>query len=318
MRRNWIKLYVDQCLRGTMMDELSNEERWSWIGFLLLAGDSPFEGKISLTENMGYTDQQIASLIKTPISTLKKAKEKMIKFEKIKVFDNNIIQIVNWKRYQSDYKRQKPHRNPKFLELRESIKERDGYICQKCHKHESKLEVPLCIHHIDNDPSNNHEDNLITLCMTCHSQLYKKAVHPTRKKERKTQEDKFKEIVQGKSSNNKFNKEREREREGEREKKRRKKENINKYGQNELDKFFEEFWKGYPKKIAKEYAKEKFMILARKGLIKDLIQATNGYMDFLKHRRINDNFEQEPMNPATFLSKNRWKDYKDFKYEPRL
>lgn len=86
----------------------------------------------------------------------------------------------------------------------------------------------------------------------------------------------------------------------------------------EFNSLFDEFWKGYPKKVAKDYAKEKFMILARKGLVSDLIKATNGYMDYLKHRRINDNFEQEPMNPATFLSKNRWKDYIDFKYKPRL
>jgi hypothetical protein len=85
-----------------------------------------------------------------------------------------------------------------------------------------------------------------------------------------------------------------------------------------FDFLFEEFWKIYPKKIAKDYAKEKFMILARQGLMPNLIKATNGYLDFLKHRKIKDNFEQEPLNPATFLMKNRWKDFVDFKYEAPL
>lgn len=105
MRRNWIKLYVDQCLRGTMMKELPYNERWLWFGILLLAGDSPFEGKICITENIGYTDEQIAELLETPVDVYKSAKEKMLKHNKIKVDENNVILIVNWTRYQSEYSR---------------------------------------------------------------------------------------------------------------------------------------------------------------------------------------------------------------------
>lgn len=86
----------------------------------------------------------------------------------------------------------------------------------------------------------------------------------------------------------------------------------------EFDPLFEQFWKGYPKKVAKEVAREKFLILARAGKMPELIKATNGYLDFLKHKRIKENFDQEPMNPATFLMKNRWQDYVDFKYEPPM
>jgi len=85
-----------------------------------------------------------------------------------------------------------------------------------------------------------------------------------------------------------------------------------------FDQLFKEFWQMYPKKIAKDYTKEKFMILAKKGLIPELIKAMHGYLEYLKTRRIHDNFKQEPLNPATFLMKNRWKDYIDFKYKPKL
>ena len=87
-------------------------------------------------------------------------------------------------------------------------------------------------------------------------------------------------------------------------------------GESEFASLFEEFWKGYPKKIAKDYAREKFMILARAGKIPELMKATKGYMDYLKDQHIKKNFKQEPLNPATFLTKNRWRDYIDFKYEP--
>jgi len=88
--------------------------------------------------------------------------------------------------------------------------------------------------------------------------------------------------------------------------------------QSEFDPLFEEFWKGYPKKVGKEVAREKFMILARAEKIPELIKATNGYMDYLKSQKVHKNFDQEPMNPATFLMKNRWRDYIEVKYEPPM
>jgi len=91
-------------------------ERFVWFGFLLLAGDSAYEGKISLTENIGYTDEQLGSLLKCDIQTIKNAKVKMLKYDKIEVFANNVIQIVNWKKYQSEYQRQKPYRGDEKLQ----------------------------------------------------------------------------------------------------------------------------------------------------------------------------------------------------------
>jgi len=87
---------------------------------------------------------------------------------------------------------------------------------------------------------------------------------------------------------------------------------------NNFNQLFNDFWEAYPKKVAKDYAKEKFMILMRQGLSKDIIKAFNGYIDYLKMRKVRDNFDQEVLNPATFLMKNRWKDYVDCKYEPPL
>jgi len=114
MRRNWVKIYVDQCLRGTMMEELEPGERWVWIGFLLLAGDSPWEdGTISITKNVGYTDEQLADLLKVPASTIKSAKKSMINHDKIEVYKSGIIRILKWHQYQSEYSRLKRYRTAK-------------------------------------------------------------------------------------------------------------------------------------------------------------------------------------------------------------
>ena len=110
MRRNWIKLYVDQTLRGSCFCELLPDERFVWIGFLLLAGDNATEGKICITEKMGYTNEQLSELLKCESELIDRAIKKMIKFDKIKVVKSNVIKIVNWSKYQSEYNRQKKYR----------------------------------------------------------------------------------------------------------------------------------------------------------------------------------------------------------------
>ena len=58
-------------------------------------------------------------------------------------------------------------------ELRERIRERDNYICQKCsitqEESISKYNKILSVHHIDYDKMNNNSENLISLCTSCHS-----------------------------------------------------------------------------------------------------------------------------------------------------
>jgi 5-methylcytosine-specific restriction endonuclease McrA len=54
-------------------------------------------------------------------------------------------------------------------ELREIIKERDGYICQVCLKPEIEFDRKLTVHHIDYDKKNCKEENLISLCTSCHT-----------------------------------------------------------------------------------------------------------------------------------------------------
>ena len=100
-----------------MMIELEEDERFVWFGFLLLAGDCAHEGRICATENSGYTDIQLADLLKTNPELIKKAKKKFLKFGKIEIDENGIILILKWQLYQSEYFRQKSYR----VKLREGV-----------------------------------------------------------------------------------------------------------------------------------------------------------------------------------------------------
>lgn len=114
MRRNWIKLYVDQVLRGSMFEELDPDERFVWFGFLCLAGDSAHDGIIGITVTFGYSDDQISDILKVPVELIKRSKRKFVKHDKISIGDNNLITITKWKKYQSEYGRQRPYREKSY------------------------------------------------------------------------------------------------------------------------------------------------------------------------------------------------------------
>lgn len=53
--------------------------------------------------------------------------------------------------------------------LKRIIKKRDNYKCQECNKLYKENPFLLDIHHIDYNKKNNSENNLITLCKSCHA-----------------------------------------------------------------------------------------------------------------------------------------------------
>jgi len=109
-----VKLYVSTVF-GSTPKELHPAERWVWVGFLALAGDSQWDGVIKATVTLGYSDDQLADLLFVDLPTLRAAKKKMIKAEKIIVDENGIISIVNWQKYQSEYDRQKKYRAKSYV-----------------------------------------------------------------------------------------------------------------------------------------------------------------------------------------------------------
>jgi len=107
-RRRWIKLWTQETLHGTTCKELEPDERTVWFEALCAAGDSIKPGFICLTEDMGFSDKQLANLFKVPVELLQRA---LLKLEsesinKIKRNHDGIIEICNWERYQSDERRE--------------------------------------------------------------------------------------------------------------------------------------------------------------------------------------------------------------------
>lgn len=60
----------------------------------------------------------------------------------------------------------------KFKEIREFIRERDGYMCQICGTDTPKGSRRGEVHHMDGNKLNDDYGNLINLCKKCHSQVH--------------------------------------------------------------------------------------------------------------------------------------------------
>lgn len=113
--RTWIKLYCDNWLSGTLREETA-ELRGIWADLLALAGSGTYgdTGRISLQNGVGFSDSQFVKLLRITKYQWQKAKKRLILTDRITVNIENVITIINWQKYQSEYERQKPYRNSKL------------------------------------------------------------------------------------------------------------------------------------------------------------------------------------------------------------
>lgn len=119
-RRTWIKIYTDKWLRGSLRKEEAMT-RAVFVDLLALAGDSAYgdSGTIKLADGVGFTDETIAGMLNIMPKVWLKEKEILSnhsdpdenRIKIIPISHGFSIQILNWKKYQSEYQRQKPQRN---------------------------------------------------------------------------------------------------------------------------------------------------------------------------------------------------------------
>ena len=104
----------------------------------------------------------------------------------------------------------------------------------------------------------------------------------------------------------------------------KRKEGKNKEGED-LDVEFEEFWAFYrsignPKDDPgdKQEALKAYKALRKHEKKETIARATHGYADYLKEKRLKDNFPQRKKFASTFLREKRWKSFVDYKFEPSM
>ena len=115
-RRSWIKIHCDKWLRGSIRQEPAFI-RAIFVDLIAMAGDSAYgnEGVIKLAENVGFTDEVLAGILKVTKKEWRAAKKRLSdgpepRIEIIELSSGYAIKIINWSKYQSEYNRQKSYR----------------------------------------------------------------------------------------------------------------------------------------------------------------------------------------------------------------
>lgn len=148
-RRTWIKIFSSNWLRGSIRKETA-QVRGVFADLLAAAGDSEYgdDGIIQLADSIGLTDDLMAWNLNLPIDVWLEAKERLSHHpspeeNRIKIIPlqkGYAIQIVNWKKYQSEYRRQKKYRK-KSAKINENPGGKRKSYCQGYTETEKEIET---------------------------------------------------------------------------------------------------------------------------------------------------------------------------------
>lgn len=107
MPLQWIKLWIDPCLDGSIRTEFTLEERGLWYELLLIAGKGQGVARDKrpgyLERKMGLplTTMEIASRLNVPIDKVNACLPKFLKAEMLKQDNFGTYYVVNWSYYQA-------------------------------------------------------------------------------------------------------------------------------------------------------------------------------------------------------------------------
>lgn len=114
-RRTWVKMWVNECLEGTIRFDFTPAERGIWYDLILLAGRCRIPGIIAANENSPYPHSYIAGLLNVDMELFETTLEKCKASGRVAETERG-IELINWSHYQSEYERQKPYREKKQQE----------------------------------------------------------------------------------------------------------------------------------------------------------------------------------------------------------
>jgi len=120
--------------------------------------------KIGRANSISLKGKILPQTVKDKISKANKGKVPKVTYQKGE-------KHPNWKGGISN----EPYGQEFNKELKEKVRKKYNYRCQECFRHQNELyrkgsKYSLIVHHIDFNKKNNQEDNLIPLCLECHSQ----------------------------------------------------------------------------------------------------------------------------------------------------
>jgi hypothetical protein len=119
-----------------------------------------------------YNIKDLATRINCHPDLLSETLDTLSKLNRITVDNDGIIRIIKWDAFYPPLDN-KGYSKLFDIPLKDRIRERDNYVCQRCDITEialnegANIERNLTIHHINYDTTDTNDYNLISLCTSC-------------------------------------------------------------------------------------------------------------------------------------------------------
>ncbi len=130
-QRRWIKLWVSECLNGSIRYQLQPDERSVWYDLLLFSALGNPPGHICDRDSRPFPRSFIASRLNITEALLESTLDACKSEGRISE-DENGLHVIHWEQYQSEYERQKPYRaKQKELDPDKYIKGKYGHMVEE-------------------------------------------------------------------------------------------------------------------------------------------------------------------------------------------
>lgn len=106
-KRTWVKFWVSECIDGSLREQLEADERGVWYDLIILSARCRVPGIISSNEKEPMSHRRIAGILNIRGELLERTLKKCLEQERISIDGKGLIAILNWRKYQSEYQRQR-------------------------------------------------------------------------------------------------------------------------------------------------------------------------------------------------------------------
>ena len=152
----WIKLYIDMFdkrkIKKVRRLPAGNDLLLIWIMLLAMAGKCNAGGHIFITENVPFSEEDLADELDFEASTIKLALKAFVELDMISIDDAGFIEVCNWEKYQStdrlaeirEYNRLAQQRSREKKKLLQSVNDNvndKSMTSQRCHDTEEEGEI---------------------------------------------------------------------------------------------------------------------------------------------------------------------------------
>lgn len=101
-KRSWIKMWVNECIDGSIREDLEADERGVWYDLIIYSAKCRVPGVISANETEPISRRRLAGILNITDELLDRTIKKCERAGRIKADKKGLLTIANWNKYQSE------------------------------------------------------------------------------------------------------------------------------------------------------------------------------------------------------------------------